>query len=56
MSKKDEKKKQRLQERLTQLEQELTTALTKKSSATTEINVPEYTRRIQELREQLAKM
>lgn len=52
----NEKKKQKLQERLIQLEQELLLSLTKKSSTTTEIDVPGHTRKIKELKDQISKM
>lgn len=51
-----EKKKVKLQERITMLETELRMALQKKSSSAAEINVPGRTREIQELRVQLAAM
>lgn len=51
-----EKKKKRLQERITQLEDELRTSLTKKDSFTKEINVASHQIKIQDLRKQLQKM
>lgn len=53
MSKVD-KKKVKLQERLTQLETDLRLALQKKSSSAAKIDVPGKTRQIQELRAQIA--
>lgn len=50
------KKKQKLQERLAMLEQELLLSLTKKTSTTAEIDVPGHTRKIRELKEQISKM
>lgn len=55
MSAKDIKKKKRAQERLAELEATLLKSLTQKTSAI-EINVPEYTRKIQELKLQISKM
>lgn len=55
MSAKDEKKKKKLQEKLAQLEQEMVLALTKKTSSVAEISVSEYSRRIAQLREQIAQ-
>lgn len=49
-----DKKKKRLIERLETLETEMRDALTKKTSTTREINVPEQTRRITELRKEIA--
>lgn len=51
-----EKKKRKIKERIEFLEEELRNALTKKTSDVKEINVPEQTRKIQELRDQLAKL
>jgi hypothetical protein len=51
-----DKKKKKLQERLALLEQELLVSLTKKTSTTTEIDVPGHTRKIKELKDQLSKM
>lgn len=51
-----DKKKKKLQERIDILQEELTMALTKKSSTTAEINVGEFQRRIIELRKQLSEM
>jgi len=48
-----EKKRAKLQARIDELQNELTLSLTKKSSATAEISVSEYTRKIQQLRDQL---
>lgn len=52
---KDVKKKKRAQERLAELEQTLLKSLTQKTS-TVEINVPEYTRKIQQLKQEISKM
>ena len=51
-----EKKKNKLIERIAELENELREALTKKTSNTKEINVPGHQRKIQELRVELSKM
>lgn len=51
---KADKKVAKLKERLAIMEAELLEALTKKSSSSSEINVPEYTRKIQELKKQIA--
>lgn len=48
-----EKKKAKLQERITQLETELVTSLQKKAQGTA-IDVPKYTTMIRELKQQLA--
>lgn len=50
------KKVAKMKERLALMESELLNAISKKSSTTVEINVPEYTRKIQELRSQIAAM
>jgi hypothetical protein len=55
VSAKDEKKKKRAKERLAELEATLVKSLTQKTSAV-EINVPEYTRKIQELKQQISKV
>lgn len=52
----NDKKKKKLQERLTMLEQELLLSLTKKTSTTAEIDVPGHTRKIKELKDQISKM
>ena len=54
--KKIEKKKTRLKERIATMEADLLESLTKKTSTTKEINVPSYTREIQELKLQLQKL
>lgn len=51
-----EKKKKKIQERIQTLENELITSLTKKSSATAEINVASHQRQIKELKEKLSAM
>lgn len=51
-----EKKRRKINERIELLEEELRTALTKKTSDVKEIDVAGHTRKIQELREQLAKL
>ena len=51
-----EKKKLKLQERIKTLQDEMTLALTKKTSTTKEINVPSYQRKILELQIELQKM
>ena len=51
-----EKKKKKIQERIEILQEELTMALTKKTSSTAEISVGEFQRRIFELRKQLETM
>jgi predicted translin family RNA/ssDNA-binding protein len=50
------KKYEKLQARITQLEQELITALQKKSSSQAEINLPARQRQIAELKQQLAQL
>ena len=55
-SKKIEKKKTRLKEKIATMELELLEALTKKTSTTKEINVPSYTREIQELKLELQNL
>ena len=55
-NKKIEKKKTRLKERIATMELELLEALTKKTSTTKEINVPSYTREIQELKLELQNL
>ncbi len=50
-----EKKKAKLQERITQLETELRMSLQKKAAGTA-IDVPKYTAQIRDLRTQLAAM
>jgi ribosome-interacting GTPase 1 len=55
MSKLD-KKKAKLQERIQYLETELRTSLTKKTSDTKEISVPNLTRKIAELRQELSTL
>ncbi len=49
------KKLEKMKERLAVMEAELLNAITKKSSSSVEINVSEYTRKIQELKAQIAK-
>lgn len=51
-----EKKKKKLQERISKLEEELRLSLTKKDSATAEIDVAGHQRKIQQSREQLQKL
>lgn len=51
-----DKKKNKIKERIEELELELRESLTKKSSDTKEINVPLQQRKIQELKIQLSKM
>jgi hypothetical protein len=51
-----DKKKKKLLEKIEELENELRLSLTKKDSNTKEINVPGHQRKIQELRDQLAKL
>ena len=55
MSKID-KKKEKLQARINELETELRDSLTKKDSATKEINVGDYQRKIQEAKKLLATL
>ena len=50
---KKSKKRRKLQERIEELEMDLRESLTKKTSATAEINVGEYQRKIADLRKQL---
>lgn len=56
MMSKIDKKKNKILERINELEFELRESLTKKTSATKEINVPGHQRKIQELRLQLNKI
>ncbi len=51
-----DKKKNKLIERINELELELRDSLTKKDSNTKEIDVPGHQRKIQELKLQLSKM
>ena len=51
-----DKKKRKLQERIDTLQEELRLSLTKKDSATAEVSVGDYQRKIQQAREQLAKL
>jgi Holliday junction resolvasome RuvABC endonuclease subunit len=51
-----DKKKAKLKERIEQLETELHTSLQKKTSNVAAINVPAFTSKIRELKDQLAKM
>ena len=51
-----EKKKQKLQERINELESDLTKSLTQKTSSTAEINVGEQQRKINELKLQLKNL
>ena len=51
-----EKKRKKLQDRIDYLQNELTQSLTKKTSSTTEINVGEQQRKIQQLKEQLQNL
>jgi hypothetical protein len=51
-----EKKKSKLMERIKFLEDELTSALTKKDSNTKEISVADHSRKIQELKMELRNM
>ena len=53
---KADKKKMKLQERLVALETELRTALQKKSSSASEIDVPGKTKQIAQLRAQINSM
>jgi len=50
------KKKKKLEEKIFELEQELKESLTKKTSNTKEINVPEYISKIATLNKELAKL
>ena len=56
MSKKIEKKKRKIQERIESLQKDLTLSLTKKDSSTDEISVGEYQRKIEQLNHQLLKL
>lgn len=51
-----EKKKRKMQERIDKLQNDLTTALTKKSGNIAEINIAETQRKILELRKELKIM
>ena len=51
-----EKKMKKLQDRITEMENEMRISLTKKSSTTVEIDVPTYVRRISEMKKRLKNM
>ncbi len=51
-----EKKRKKMQERIDKLQNDLTTALTKKSGSLAEINVGETQRKILELRKELKNL
>ncbi len=51
-----EKKREKLQERLKTLEDELLESLTKKTSSTAEIDIAGHQRKIQQVREQLQNL
>lgn len=51
-----DKKRKKLEERIATLQEELRLSLTKKDSATAEVSVGDYQRKIQQAREQLAKL
>ncbi len=51
-----DKKKLKLQERITTLENEMVSSLTKKTSDTKEIDVPSYQRKISDLRKELSQL
>jgi len=51
-----EKKKQKLQERITMLEADLKNSLTKKTSNVKEMDVPTQMRKIQELQKELSSL
>jgi len=51
-----EKKMKKLQDRITEMENEMRISLTKKSSTTVEIDVPTYVRRISEMKKILKNM
>lgn len=51
-----EKKKQKLQERIQEMETDMRNALTKKDSNTKEISLPTYQRKIQELKVELLNL
>lgn len=48
-----EKKRKKLQERIDTLQEEIRISLTKKTSSTKEISLPEYQKKIQELQKEL---
>ncbi len=48
-----EKKRKKLQERIDTLQEEMRISLTKKTSSTKEISLPEYQKKIQELQKEL---
>jgi len=51
-----DKKRKKLQERINSLQEEMRLSLTKKDSATAEISVGDYQRKIQQAQEQLDKL
>lgn len=51
-----DKKRRKLEERITTLQDELRLSLTKKDSATAEISVGDYQRKIQQVKDQLNKL
>jgi hypothetical protein len=51
-----DKKRKKLQERISSLQDEMRLSLTKKDSATAEISVGDYQRKIQQTQEQLNKL
>ncbi len=48
-----DKKRKKLQERIDTLQEEMRISLTKKTSSTKEISLPEYQKKIQELQKEL---
>lgn len=51
-----DKKKLKLKERINELEEEVRISLTKKTSNSAEINIPEYQRKISALKDELRKL
>lgn len=51
-----DKKRKKLQERITELEDDMRLSLTKKTSTTAEINLPLQQRKIQELKQALSEL
>jgi len=51
-----DKKRKKLQDRITEMENEMILSLTKKSSTTVEIDIPTYTRRINEMKKTLKEL
>jgi len=55
-NKKVEKKRKKMQDRIDVLKEEMRISLTKKTSSTAEISLPEYQKKIQDLQKQLNEL